>query len=156
MHDVSGTVSELKVRRAEFKDADVIATIHERARREAMPWLAVVRSALETRGYIARVLLKKEDVYVAVDAGKIVGYGAWRDGRLSHLYVHPTSQRKGVGTLLLTHARRAMPSGFRFWVFQRNVSARAFYEKHGCTLVRETNGQGNVEREPDAEYAWKP
>ena len=149
-------VQELKVRRAEFKDADAIATIHERARREAMPWLAVVRSALETRGYIARILLKKEDVYVALDAGKIVGYGAWRDGRLSHLYVHPSSQRRGVGTLLFKHATRAMPSGFKFWVFQRNAAARAFYEKLGCTLLRETDGRSNEEREPDAEYQWAP
>ena len=147
-------VQELKVRRAEFKDADAIATIHERARREAMPWLAVVRSALETRGYIARVLLKKEDVYVAIDAGKIVGYGAWRDGRLSHLYVHPSSQRRGVGTLLFKQATRAMPAGFSFWVFKRNAAGRAFYEKLGCTLVRETDGRGNEEREPDVEYRW--
>ncbi|RYG66843.1 N-acetyltransferase [bacterium] len=142
------------MRRAEFKDADTIATIHERARREAMPWLAVVHTALETRGYIARVLLKKEDVYVAVDAGKIVGYAAWRDGWLNHLYIHPSAQRRGVGTLLFRHATRAMPSGFRFWVFQRNAAARAFYEKLGCALLRETDGTTNEEREPDAEYRW--
>lgn len=148
-------VQELKVRRAEFRDADAIATIHERARREAMPWLAVAHTALETRAFV-RGLLKKEDVYVALDAGKIVGYGAWRDGWLNHLYVHPSAQRRGVGTLLLSHARRAMPAGFAFWVFQRNAIARAFYEKHGCVAVRETDGRGNAEREPDVEYRWSP
>lgn len=147
---------ELKVRRAEFRDVDAIATIHERSRREAMPWLAVARSALETRGYIARVLLKKQDVYVAIDAGKIVGYAAWLGRELSHLYVHPSAQRRGVGTLLFAHARRAMPAGFTLWMFQRNVAARQFYEKQGCTLVRQTDGRGNEEREPDVEYQWQP
>jgi ribosomal protein S18 acetylase RimI-like enzyme len=148
-------VQELKVRKAEFRDADAIAGVHERARREAMPWLPVVHTALQTRGFV-RELLKKEDVYVAVDAGKVVGYGAWRGGRLNHLYVHPSAQRRGVGTLLLSHARRAMPAGFKFWVFQRNAIARAFYEKHGCVAQRETDGRSNAEREPDVEYAWRP
>lgn len=148
-------VQELKVRRAEFKDVDAIATIHASSRRDAMPWLAIVHTALEDRAFF-RGLIKKEDVYVAVDAGKIVGFAAWRDGVLSQLYVRPSSQRRGVGTLLFAHARRAMPSGFRFWIFQRNVAARSFYEKHGCALVRETDGRSNEEREPDAEYRWTP
>ena len=145
---------ELQIRRAEFRDVDVVATIHATSKREAMPWLAVVHTALEDRAYF-RGLMKKEDVYVAVDGGKVVAYAAWRDGWLSHLYVHPAAQRRGVGTLLLARARLAMPGGFRFWVFQRNAIARTFYERHGCTLVRETDGRANEEREPDAEYAWR-
>jgi ribosomal protein S18 acetylase RimI-like enzyme len=149
------SASEVTIRRADFKDADAIATIHERSRREAMPWLAIVHSALETRGWIGRTVLKLEDVYVATDhGGKILGYAAWRDDSLNHLYVHPASQRRGVGSMLLRHAKRHMPRGFRFWVFQRNAAARAFYEKHGCVLVRETDGSGNEEREPDAQYEW--
>ncbi len=146
--------SEILIRRAEFKDADVIASIHWRSRKEAMPWLAVVHSALETRGYIARVLLKKEDVYVAIRSAEIAGYAAWRDGWLNHLYIHPSYQHKGVGTALLKAAKRSMPGGFRFWVFQKNTIARAFYEKNGCVMIRETDGKTNEEREPDVEYGW--
>ncbi len=147
-------MSEILIRRAEFKDADAIASIHWRSRKEAMPWLAVVHSALEIRGYIARVLLKKEEVFVAIRSAEIAGYAAWRDGWLNHLYIHPTHQRKGVGTALLNAAKKSMPSGFRFWVFQRNMIARAFYEKHGCVMIRETDGKTNDEREPDVEYGW--
>lgn len=147
--------TEVTIRRADFKDADAIATIHERSRREAMPWLPIVHSPLETRGWIARTVLKFEDVYVAVDpTGRILGYAAWRDRSLNALYVHPTAQRHGIGSLLFRHAKRAMPSGFRFWIFQRNTAARAFYAKEGCVLIRETDGKTNEEREPDAEYEW--
>ena len=148
-------VQELKVRRAEFKDVDAIATIHARSKRDAMPWLAIVHTALEDRAYF-RVQLKQQDCYVAVAGGAIVAYAIWHDGWLNHLYVHSASQRAGVGSLLFGHARRAMSGGFRFWVFQRNLAARAFYEKQGATLVRETDGQANDEREPDAEYQWMP
>lgn len=146
--------SDLLIRRAEFKDADVISSIHWRSRKEAMPWLAVVHTALETRGYIARVLLKKEDVFVAIRGGEIAGYAAWRDEWLNHLYIHPSHQHKGVGTALLKSAKRAMPGGFRFWCFKKNAVARAFYEKHGCVMIRETDGTTNEEREPDVEYGW--
>ena len=147
-------MSEILIRRAEFKDADVIASIHWRSRKEAMPWLAVVHTALETRGYIARVLLKKEDVYVAIRAGEVAGYAAWRDGWLNHLYIHPAHQHKGVGTALLKAAKRSMPGGFRLWCFQKNAIARAFYERNGCVMIRETDGKTNEEREPDVEYGW--
>ena len=155
----NATTRELVIRRAEFKDADAIAAIYWRARAEAMPWLPVIHSALETRGWVARVVLKEEDVYVATDAGKIVGFAGWRtlgrERRLTKLYVHPELQRRGVGSLLFATATRKMPDGFRFWVFQKNAAARAFYERRGCTLVREVDGWTNPEREPDAEYAWR-
>lgn len=146
---------EITVRRAEFKDVDAIATIFWRARSEAMPWLAAVHTALETRGWISRILLKKQDVYVAIRGGKIVGFMAVTPGWLNHLYVHPDAQRAGVGTILLAHVKRRLADGFRFWVFQKNLAARDFYEKHSAILLRETDGKTNEEREPDAEYEWR-
>jgi hypothetical protein len=41
------------------------------------------------------------------------------------------------------------------WTFQRNAPARRFYEKEGFVAVRETDGSGNEEREPDVLYLWK-
>ncbi len=34
--------------------------------------------------------------------------------------------------------------------------ARRFYERHGFRLVQVTEGSENMEREPDALYAWEP
>jgi putative acetyltransferase len=34
--------------------------------------------------------------------------------------------------------------------FQRNAAARRFYERHGFVLIKETDGLGNEEKEPDA------
>jgi hypothetical protein len=36
------------------------------------------------------------------------------------------------------------------------MGARRFYERHGLSVVRLTDGEGNEERAPDALYAWRP
>ena len=41
------------------------------------------------------------------------------------------------------------------WTFQRNAAARRFYERRGFTLVEETDGSRNMEKEPDALYAGR-
>jgi hypothetical protein len=43
----------------------------------------------------------------------------------------------------------------RLWTFQRNRDARRFYERQGFTLVKETDGSANEEKEPDAMYLWQ-
>ncbi|MDX6513598.1 MAG: hypothetical protein QOE36_3102, partial [Gaiellaceae bacterium] len=62
----------------------------------------------------------------------------------------------GVGGALFARVRERRPAGFRFWVFQRNERARAFYEHLGCRPVEFTDGAGNDERQPDVLYEWSP
>ena len=73
---------------------------------------------------------------------------------LEKLYVDPEAQNRGVGTALLDEAKALRPEGFVLWVFQKNVRARRFYERHGFRLVKLTDGAENLEREPDALYQW--
>jgi hypothetical protein len=42
----------------------------------------------------------------------------------------------------------------QLWTFQKNARARRFYEQRGFTAVRFTEGEGNIEKEPDVLYAW--
>ena len=55
---------------------------------------------------------------------------------------------------MLEHAKTVSPERLELWVFQKNDGARRFYERHGFRLVRLTDGADNMEREPDALYAW--
>jgi ribosomal protein S18 acetylase RimI-like enzyme len=84
-------------------------------------------------------------VCVADDGGKIVGfvcaYGhdddAW-GSLIDNLHVVPEYQRRGVGTLLMTHAftwlRGRFPADAVYlWVMARNSQARQFYEKLGAS-----------------------
>jgi ribosomal protein S18 acetylase RimI-like enzyme len=88
--------------------------------------------------------------------GGVVGFAALDGETLSHLYVDPAAQHRGVGGALLAHAKARRPGGFTFSVFQENVRARRFYERRGCRVVRLTDGAGNEERSPDALYEWRP
>jgi hypothetical protein len=42
--------------------------------------------------------------------------------------------------MLLEHAKWLRAAGFTLWVFQRNMTARGFYEKRGLKPVRLTDG----------------
>ena len=58
------------------------------------------------------------------------------------------------GNALLEIAK-AGSAELQLWTFQRNRSARRFYEKHRFQAMRETDGTGNEEREPDVLYRWQ-
>lgn len=50
-------------------------------------------------------------------------------------------------------AKRASEQ-LELWTFQRNALAGRFYEARGFTLIEQTNGTRNEEKEPDARYLW--
>jgi ribosomal protein S18 acetylase RimI-like enzyme len=101
-----------------------------------------------------------EEVWVAEEEGRPLGFLAIRRSRsdgwetLERLYVDPEAQNRGIGTALLDKAKALRPDGLHLWVFQKNEGARRFYERHGFQLVKLTDGGENMEREPDALYAW--
>jgi ribosomal protein S18 acetylase RimI-like enzyme len=144
-----------RLRVAQPGDADAITAIHIAARREAMPWLAVVHTDEETRDWVASVVLPNQAVRVAEVDGVVVGYAAHDDAELNALYVDPQHQGRGVGTALVRDAMAASPGELWLWTFQRNAPARRFYERHGFVAIEETDGAGNEEREPDVRYWWE-
>jgi GNAT superfamily N-acetyltransferase len=78
---------------------------------------------------------------------------AFRQGWIDQLYVLPGRQRLGIGGTLIAIAKARWPE-LQLWTFQRNLSARRFYEANGFVKLRETDGAANEEREPDVLYRW--
>ena len=105
---------------------------------------------------------RHEEVWVAEEGGRLLGFLAIRCSvthgweTLEKLYVEPGDQSRGVGTALLDRAKALRPDGLHLWVFQKNAGAIRFYERHGFRLVKLTDGEDNMENEPDALYAWSP
>jgi GNAT superfamily N-acetyltransferase len=104
---------------------------------------------------MAKVVLPEQDVRIAARDEVAVGFVALRPAWVEQLYVAPAAWRCGVGSLLLEHAMRREPDGFRLWTFRRNAMARSFYRKHGLTEIRMTDGYDNEEKEPDVLLGWK-
>jgi hypothetical protein len=74
----------------------------------------------------------------------LLGFIAFREDWVDHLYVRPGGQRQGLGTELLGVAQAAF-GRLQLWAFQRNLPARRFYEQRGFALVEEADGSGNEE-----------
>ena len=142
------------VRRARPVDADEVADVFRRSFR-TLTFLPTLHTPEEDRTYF-RAITRRQSLWVYEEGGLIRGLAGLSGPELTHLYVEPESQGRGIGTALLDHAKRQRPEGFWFWVFQENHGARRFYERHGCRLVELTDGSGNEEREPDARYEWAP
>jgi ribosomal protein S18 acetylase RimI-like enzyme len=150
-------VSEkVRIRAATPEDADAIAEVFI-ASFATLSFLPRLHTNAETIDFIANKVLREQEVLVAEQNGGIVGFVAMAHGNfLEHLYVHPDSQGRGVGSVLLMRAKQRMPNGFRLWLFQQNTQARRFYERHGLRAIEFTEGTGNEEQMPDALYEWRP
>ena len=86
----------------------------------------------------------------------VVGFMALVGHDLDQLYIRPGWWSRGIGSRLVEHAKLRSPEGLALWTFQVNARARRFYERHGFTVLMETDGTGNEERQPDVRYAWHP
>jgi putative acetyltransferase len=108
---------------------------------------------------VAGVIGRHDELWLAEEEGRIVGFLAIEHSTnlgapvLERLYVEPADQSRGVGSALLDQAKALRPQLY-LWVFQKNTGAIRFYERHGFHLVKLTDGAENMEREPDALYAW--
>lgn len=135
-------------------DAGAIAEVYLAARAAALPTVRWAHDAEDVRGWIAGHLVPSGTLTVAVERQTLHGYLGQDADWVDHLYLHPLSWRRGIGSRLLAHAMRQSPSGLRLWCFQVNARARAFYERHGFVADRLTDGADNEEREPDVLYVW--
>jgi ribosomal protein S18 acetylase RimI-like enzyme len=140
------------IRRATNADSPAVAEVFMAAR-ATMTYLPKLHSDEDTRDHFRGVVAAKE-TWAADRDGQIVGFAVIDGGFLEHLYVHPSRFHSGTGTKLLRQAMASHPQGFQLWVFQQNAGARRFYERHGCALVKLTDGQDNEEKTPDALYVW--
>ena len=145
----------MTLRSATAEDAGAVADVFLAAR-APMTYAPVAHPESAVRRDFGAIVIGRHDVWVADEGGRVVAFAALSADELEHLYVLPSEQGRGLGTALLGVAKRERPAGFHFWVFQQNAGARRFYERHGCRLVRETDGSGNEERTPDALYEWRP
>lgn len=142
------------LRPAQPADASAIADLYLAARAAALPYLRRAHSGGETRRWIAEIMVARCSVWVAVQAGGIVGFLALDAEHVDQLYVRPGFQRRAIGSRLLDLANARSPGRLRLFTFQRNLAARAFYEAHGFRIVDMNDGARNEEQEPDVLYAW--
>lgn len=147
---------EPRIRQATLDDAAAAADVWLLARDGAFPAVPVrVHSEQEVHEWFATLVLPTSDVRIAEDsAGNAIAVMVLKHGWLDQLYILPSWTGRGLGLRLLRLAKDRNPSGLQLWIFQSNVGARRFYERHGFKAIEETDGTGNEEGSPDVRYVW--
>jgi GNAT superfamily N-acetyltransferase len=146
----------LILRRAKPEDAAAIAGLLRHTFRVSLPFLPQLHTPQDDLWFVREQMLVKDEVWLAEDdLGVLLGFVAFREGWIDHLYIHPDHQGQGIGPVLLAKPMRYRQAR-RLWTFQRNARARAFYEAHGFKPIEFTDGSANEEKEPDVLYEWRP
>jgi GNAT superfamily N-acetyltransferase len=139
-----------------MRDSSALAEVYVASRTESMPWLPSGDSHDTIAKWFKSTLIPISEVEIAEFDGEIVGFSSRLNDKLDHLYVHPDHQGKGYGTTMLDEVKKALPTGFDVWVFSENAKSKAFLEKRGCALVRESDGMDKREKTAETLYQWKP
>ena len=149
----------LDLRAARSNDADAVADVYLRSRKELVACAPLVHSDETVREWIRRHLIPSGHTTVATLDGQVVGFLALSKGTdcgwIDHLYLLPAWVGRGIGTRLLEFARSELPPPIRLYTFQANQQARRFYERRGFQAVAFGDGSGNEEKCPDVLYEWR-
>ena len=95
---------DVKIRPGKPEDAEAIGDVFLGAFAE-MTYLPVLHTEAETRAFIRDVLLPNNEVWVAEEDGRLIGFAGLGDDVLRHLWVRPEAQNRGVGSALLALAK---------------------------------------------------
>lgn len=141
------------LRRLALADMDAAAKVHRISFDQRLPWLKGLHTPAEDRAFYRTRVFASCEVWGAELEGRLLGIIAFRADWVDQLYVLLEVQGRGIGSDLIGIAQAALPV-LHLWTFQRNAAARRFYEARGFIALRETDGSGNEEREPDVLYRW--
>jgi ribosomal protein S18 acetylase RimI-like enzyme len=138
-------------------ELEAVVRAWRRSRDATQPWLEARMSYTPDQdlAFFRDVLAAESEIWVAAQAGAVLGLLALHDAFIEQLYVDPPAWRKRVGSELLTHAMHLFPKGLSLYTHQRNQRARAFYERFGFRPVA-FGVSPSPECEPDVKYAWTP
>jgi ribosomal protein S18 acetylase RimI-like enzyme len=140
-------------RQAAQDDSDHVAAIARTSRQHFLPYLPDLHSFEGDKKFFRTRVFKDCTVWVAAVDNTLVGFSAFKEGWLDHLYLLPDYVGQSIGTTLLNEAKDEN-AHLQLWVFQQNLRAIRFYESNGFRKIKETDGASNEEKTPDALFEW--
>ena len=136
--DDAGLTAGLVVRRVRPEELGACAALYVDVLRETFTWIPPERHR-ESDFYRAA---REEEVYVAVDAGRIVGMAAVfaPQNFLHSLYV--AERGRGIGKLLLDHIAETLDGPLQLKCQAANTRAQAFYAREGFRVTEQGEDHG--------------
>lgn len=80
------------------------------------------------------------EIWVIEQASQVIAFMALKDNEVLALYVRPDRQGEGMGSALLSLARRRRHSLY-LWVGVQNTEAVRYYQERGFRIRREQKGR---------------
>lgn len=129
--DDAGLTPGLSIRRARPEELQACADLYVRVLTETFTWLPPERH----RAADFLRATRAEEIYVAVEAGRIVGIaGFFRPQNFIHsLYV--TERGRGIGRAMLNHLAQVADGPLSLKCQAANGRALAFYEREGFRVA---------------------
>ena len=146
------------MRPATADDITACADLYLAARRAAVPDIPpLVHDEDSVHDWMSHLVRQPSETWLAENGGgDAVGLLVIGNVAVDQLYVDPEHTGRQIGSRLLGLAKLRRPDGLDLWVFQSNIRAIRFYERHGFVEVERTDGAANEERAPDLRMAWNP
>ena len=141
------------VHRSNVKLIEDLVHVFRSAREEHLRFLMDLHSAEEDRHFLSKMMLPQNHVWLAHIEDAQAGFIAFADGWVNHLYVARQFQGRGAGSGLLRIAQESNLM-LQLWVFEGNIPAIKFYEKHGFHIAERTDGAANEAKMPDVRMQW--
>ncbi len=142
------------IRPAAPLESDAVAAIARASGARFLPYLPDLHSFEGAKRFFRNRVFSECEVWVAEENQEVVGFYAFKEGWVDHLYLLPTRVGRSIGETLLNKAKESHGL-LLLWVFQRNSRAISFYERNGFQKIKETDGLANEEKTPDALYRWR-
>ena len=143
----------IPLRPAQADDLDALTAVFLTARGQ-MTYLPR-ESEARVKPWVRDSVLGGCEVVVAEVDDRPVAFIALAGAEIEHLYVEPFCQCHGIGSALLAQAKRMRPEGLSLYVFEPNLGAIRFYERHGFVTSERSDGQRNEEKVADRRMAWE-
>ena len=148
----------IDIRRATTDDAAPIADVWLKSWRATFDF-EPAHADEDVRRWVREELLVEAESWVATDPAedsRVIAVVSLSDTMVEQLYVRPDWIGRGVGRALLDLAKRERPAGLELYCFAANARARRFYERNAFEAIAFGDGSGNMERQPDVLYRWRP
>lgn len=154
---MDGDSEPILVRRATEGDLEAIVRLWHETSNDTYGFLPTERGRTldDRRSFFLEHVAPRCTLWMALRNNELNGMLAISGHYIDRLYVHPASQRQGVGAALLEHARTLSPQKLELHTHQENRKARAFYEKHGFVATA-FGTSPPPESTPDVAYQWTP
>ena len=138
------------IRELRKADIDSVADIWLDTNRKAHAFIPA--SYWESNFAPVKEMLPQAEVYVYETETGIQGFLGLNGEYIEGIFVSEEAQSRGIGKLLLNHAKGRKPA-LRLNAYQKNVRAIRFYQREGFKILRE--GMDEATGEKDYEMTWR-